>query len=208
MNNAKRQEIVDQYRFIMEELTARLGWIAVSLGGETGLLGESIREFCFLQLRMICELIGLACLTAHGEILGANKLKDEYSAGKITKALERLHAGFYPVPAERRKVGHKQWVHEPVTSGFMTRGALISFYGRCGEFLHRGTLADYLSHKRKGPAKFHDIAEAGAKIVKLLEVHEIHLSTGKAESRGVMACILRTDRGITQVVYGDVQPEK
>jgi hypothetical protein len=91
MDTAKQQAIVDQYRFLMEELTTRLGWIAVTLGGETGLLGESIREFCFLQLRMICELIGLACLTAHGDLVGASKLDGEY----IPQArLSRLWTGF------------------------------------------------------------------------------------------------------------------
>jgi hypothetical protein len=86
----------------------------------------------------------------------------------------------------------------------MTKEELISLYGRCGEFLHRGTLAEYMSRKRTGPAKFDDIIEATRKIVKLLEIHEMHISDGKGGLSGVMACILRTDKGITQVVYGEL----
>ena len=56
----------------------------------------------------------------------------------------------------------------------------------------------------KAPAKFDDIMDAQRKIIKLLEIHEMHLSDGTGGIAGAMACILRTDKGITQVIYGEL----
>jgi hypothetical protein len=51
-----------------------------------------LREYGFLQLRMLCELIALGCLVAHGDIeeTKAPVLQNEYKAGVIVKRLERL----------------------------------------------------------------------------------------------------------------------
>src|SRR5262245_27923594 len=63
--------------------------------GKTGLPEVAVREYCFLQLRMLCELIALGCLTAQGD-LQTGKLKDEYRADKIIRRLQQLHPDFYP----------------------------------------------------------------------------------------------------------------
>jgi len=60
------EEAMDAYSILMQEAKGRLSAINTSLAGRTGLPSGTICEFCFLQLRMLCELITLGCLTAHG----------------------------------------------------------------------------------------------------------------------------------------------
>jgi hypothetical protein len=68
----KRRAALDLYTNLMEEAKIRL--LTVSAATDRIVLPAPIlREFCFLQFRMVCELIALACLTAHGEIGTATK---------------------------------------------------------------------------------------------------------------------------------------
>ena len=101
-------------------------------------------EFAYLQLRMICELIALGCLAAHGDIEGARtaKLRRSYEADGILKALEKLHPDFYPKPSRQSHDRDAKgiWRLEPIKSGFLTKQELFRLYGECGRFLHRGNL--------------------------------------------------------------------
>jgi len=106
-------------------------------------------EFAFLQLRMICELIALACLTAHGEVLGAAQLRGSYDADEIIKSLEGLHPDFYPKPSKQapKKDASGVWRNTPITSGFLTKAELLELYGRCANYLHRGSLKKIQANK-------------------------------------------------------------
>lgn len=68
--------------------------------GLTGLPSFAVRDFGFLQLRMICEDIALGCLVAHGDITESNRRKfaREHSADRIMSMLHDLHPNFYPQP--------------------------------------------------------------------------------------------------------------
>jgi hypothetical protein len=68
MPTRRQQESMNLYGGIMEEVKIRLNCIAMAAAGATGLPHPLARELCFLQLRMICELIALGCLVAHGDI--------------------------------------------------------------------------------------------------------------------------------------------
>jgi hypothetical protein len=85
-------------------------------------------EFCYFQLRIICELIALACLTAHGDIQGtkSNRLQEAYQADLIIKALTKLHAKFYPVPSiqSENKIDGS-WQRTYLTDGFLTKPELL-----------------------------------------------------------------------------------
>src|SRR5664279_3384166 len=88
------------YSSIMEEAKFRALSINTVTGSAVGLPLPFLREYGFLQLRMLCELIALGCLVAHGDIAGtkASVLRNEYKAGVIVKRLEKLHPNFYPSP--------------------------------------------------------------------------------------------------------------
>ena len=68
------RESAQLYTVLMGEVKLRHACLARLMRGETGLEPPFIREFCFLQFRMICETIALGCLVAHGDIEATGQL--------------------------------------------------------------------------------------------------------------------------------------
>src|ERR1700689_5024190 len=64
------------------------------------LLPVAALELCYLQLRMICELIALSSLLAHGDIeaVSTRKTLTRYEADWILDRLFAIHPDFYPQP--------------------------------------------------------------------------------------------------------------
>ena len=67
----------------MEEIKLRFEVIVDIESGHVKLPERALYEFCYLQVRMICELISLSCLVAHGDITKSNKLTKTYQADRI-----------------------------------------------------------------------------------------------------------------------------
>ena len=88
------------YTAIMEEAKSRALSINTVTGPGLALPVVLRREFCFLQLRMLCELIALGCLVAHGDIEETKlaTFQKAYNAGDIINRLGKLHPAFYPSP--------------------------------------------------------------------------------------------------------------
>ena len=59
-----RQRQLELYHSIMEEAKTRVDAINVVLRGPTGLAERAAAEFCFLQIRMLCELTA----PSHGQV--------------------------------------------------------------------------------------------------------------------------------------------
>ena len=57
-------------------------------------------EFCYLQLRMLCEIVALCCLAAHGDLekTRTRRLQSSTEPGLIIGALGKLNPEFYPIP--------------------------------------------------------------------------------------------------------------
>jgi hypothetical protein len=162
------------YTSIMEEAKFRALSINTLTGSKIALHVVLLRESCFLQLRMLCELIALGCLVAHGDIeeTKAPALQKSYNAGDIVKSLEKLHPNFYPVP--RKPVFSPGHLHMDDYDGeFLTKGELLTLYGRCGDVLHRGSLRRLLDPRKLPPADLVDIQHWGQKILNLLSFHTI-----------------------------------
>jgi hypothetical protein len=162
------------YSSIMEEAKLRALSINTITDSGGGLPVPLLREYCFLQLRMLCELIALGCLVAHGDIEGTQTsvLQKEYKVGVIVKRLEKLHPNFYPSP--RNPIFSPGRVHlADYDREFLTKAELLALYGRCGDVLHRGNLRDLLDAKNQPPTDFRDIQDWGQKILNLLSVHLI-----------------------------------
>ena len=76
------------YANMMEEVNARLETILVAAQGGYQMHEMLAEEFCYFQLRMLCEAIACACLIAHGDLTGnVYKLCSEWSADKIIGSL-------------------------------------------------------------------------------------------------------------------------
>jgi hypothetical protein len=167
------------YSSIMEEAKLRALSINTVTGSSVELPVPLLREYGFLQLRMLCELIALGCLVAHGDIEGtkAAVLQREYKAGVIVKRLEKLHPNFYPSP--RKPIFSPGHVHlDDYDREFLTKSELLTLYGRCGDVLHRGSLRDLLDPRNEPPTDFRDIQNWGQKILNLLSVHLISRAGG------------------------------
>ena len=159
-------ETMDVYSVLMQEAKARLLAMDMALEGKTGLPEVAVREYCFLQLRMLCELIALGCLTAQGD-LQIGKLKDEYRADKIIRHLQHLHPDFYP----RTEAGIE------LRKDCFTKEALVKLYWKCGDALHRGTVETFWSPK-SGDANVEEIRTWKQKIEALLSNHTILMADG------------------------------
>jgi len=160
------------YASIMEEAKFRALSINTLTGTQTALPIPLMREFCFLQLRMLCELIALGCLVAHGDIQETKELRKSYHAGDIVKRLEKLHSNFYPVP--RKPVFSPGHVHmEDYDHNFLTKDDLLRLYGRCGDLLHKGSLRNLLNPQKPPPSDYQDIQQWGQSTLNLLSFHTI-----------------------------------
>jgi hypothetical protein len=164
------QEAMDAYLILMQEAKRRLLAIDTALAGRTGLPNGTICEFCFLQLRMLCELIALGCLTAYGD-LGTGKLKEEYKADRIFRRLEQLHFKFYPYAATDKGTATE------LKEGVFTKDELMKLYWKCGDVLHRGTFETLWSRLRYADA-VEEIRTWKEKIEALLSYHAIFMADG------------------------------
>jgi hypothetical protein len=170
------------YANLMEEARFRVEAMNAGLSGRLPLPDMILEEFIYLQIRLLCEIVALGCLIAHGDFTQdqLTKLRDEYDADKIIKALAPLNATFFP-EAVRITVRPPQPT-EPLGSvhidlapegSFLTKDELLSLYGRTGNYLHRGKLKRLES---RPPYTAVDLATATAyakKTLGLLDQHRI-----------------------------------
>jgi hypothetical protein len=175
------------YRGLMEEVKIRLLAIDSAGSGKTGLPGQIVREFCFLQLRMLCELIALASLVAHGDITSNTKLVEEWRAGLIVNKLEGLHAQFFPRPVSVAQ-RPDPLPNEMITNwkGCLTKDELVTLNGLSGDALHRGSLKKLISPKNAPTQHLNDVREWATKIGNLLSSHAIIT----LDKKSVIACVL------------------
>lgn len=205
----KTADAKGRYVDLMQEIKERILSTQAVISGDTGLHGPLAREFCYLQLRMICECIALSCLVAHEEIeaVRAPRMQKEYNPGKIIPEMEKLHPDFYPQPV-RFEINEKLQnvslnpMHEP----YLTRKDLLVLYGLCGSKLHRGQVRKY-SYNPTNEEMAADIAQVqlwGNKILRLVEQHKLNLPSGH-----YLLCLMRGNDGPVEVfLAGPDEPEQ
>lgn len=181
MTNRAPSYQLDLYANLMTEIKIRMRAInSASINQQLSVKGGPLaQEFCFLQLRMICELIALGCLVAHGDIrqTHTNKLEKEYAADRILNILSKLHPHFYPTPARRIDDGKNGSPHIEAThdKDCLSQSELPLLYARCGQALHRGSMKRILSAREPERFNYPEINKWTTKIVSLLDMHIIVL---------------------------------
>jgi hypothetical protein len=181
----------------MEEVKARITCINTAALGKTGLPAPIAKEFCYLQIRFLCELVALACLVAHGDIAGlqSHKIGRAWSADQILKKMSQLRPHFYPIAIQRdelpRPISGQPINHnvKAVKPSPLDRDQLLALYGDAHKYIHRGSLKKLLSSKFPLDPEF-NIPEVIAKaqpISDLLGHHLIAISENK-----VMVCLLNS----------------
>jgi hypothetical protein len=100
MPTQKQIDASNLYTALMEEIKVRIAFAELAITGRLFIHSQLVRETAYLQLRLICELIAMSCLVAHGDIKSTQEKRftKEYDVGKIVDGLEALHADFYPHP--------------------------------------------------------------------------------------------------------------
>jgi hypothetical protein len=188
MSDDESTKAVQHYCSIIDEIKFRIEWIKKVIHAKISIAQTIGRDLAFTELRMICELISLGCLVAHGDIKETRRGKfiTKYQADFFVKALSSLHADFYPKPMHLvvgqppipTAVGQIMLPPPLMKSGFLTQSDLVKLYHDCGERLHRGYLPDILNGKRI-EGEYSMIGKSVDKIVYLLNYHAIQLITGE-----------------------------
>jgi hypothetical protein len=183
----------------MQEIKERLYVIDDVLSGRAALQGPLANEFCFLQLRFICECISYACVIAHAYIkeLQSPNLQKAYSADLLMKALDKLHKEFYPKP--RKMTDNEKGVHlDEIKETYLSKEDLKKLNGICGDNLHRGTPEKYAFNPtpERLASNRQTIIDFSNKVFRLMESH---LMSNRDEPRYIL-CRFR-ERGVPVEVF-------
>jgi hypothetical protein len=180
------------YANLMDEVKVRIDAINYAAQGFIRLPTPIVREFCYLQLRLLCELIALSCLVAHGDItfLQPHKLGRSYSAEDIFERLTKLREHFYPVAVKQtpKDGGIRGFNLEGINPSPLDKHDLLKLYGHTHKHLHRGSLKKLLESATPIDITINmpEIVGWAQKINDLLACHLIAINEDK-----VIICMLR-----------------
>ncbi|MFD1610336.1 hypothetical protein ACFSCW_00815 [Sphingomonas tabacisoli] len=163
-------------------------------------------EFCYLQVRKVCEYLALAILVAHDGYEGATskKYRSSYHAGDLFDELMKLNRYAFPVPVLVMMDAQGEGRHhvEPKSNG-LTIAELKYIYGQCSDRLHVGTLKKLLS----GRAQAYDLTELMGwrnRLVETLNTHMVLLP----EILSVLLVVLKDENdGLVHCAFGDADGE-
>lgn len=175
MATNEQMAMLNVYHDLMVEAKARAMSINTLTNDQRGMPSPLVREYGILQIRMLCEIIGLACLVAHGDLVEKAKpdLKKAYAPGQIFAELDKLHDDFYPVPVKPQKTETGWHFADYDGPPFLAKDEVASIWGKCGGVLHRGHLKKLLKNNSPIQNNFLDLQEWGQKVLNLLSAHRI-----------------------------------
>ncbi|MGB6348983.1 MAG: hypothetical protein WBG10_03050 [Pseudolabrys sp.] len=175
MGKGEPKNLQQLYVNMLTEAAARTNFIKEVLNKKIEIPTRPAFEICYLQLRMLCELIAIGCLAAHGDIPAtrSGKMRSAWAADRILGALEKLHPKFFPVPMKVRKINSKT-VLLPRGEISITKADVLTLYRRCGDILHRGSI-EGMDWQKTHESEFDQIGEWALKIGELIKSHTISL---------------------------------
>lgn len=132
-----------------------------------------VREFCYLQLRMIAELVALGCVVLHDQLPASDvkRLRKAYHPNEILSTIEGYEPGFFPRAVDyihEVEPGHKEVV--PVDPPVMTAAELKRMWGRTGDVLHWGTVKK-MREQTVVDEKHTDVRLMQRRFLDLLSIH-------------------------------------
>ena len=135
-------EVMDRYLALMQEIKDRTNAIWMAASNQLSVHPRIRVELSYLQLRMVCELIALASVMAHGDlgVVLDPKIREEDRPGALLKMLGKIHQECYPRPFKQCLDSRGEHTAKDLTDGFLTRDELPKLYGLCGNELHQGNL--------------------------------------------------------------------
>lgn len=173
-------ELRKDYVALMREVVVRSDAIDAITANPGHLPPRLVREFCYLQIRMMCELVALGCVVVHDQLPAAEvkKLRREYHPEKIIAKIGEYEARFFPNAVDhvnQMPDGSKQIVlcEPPV----MTAKDLTRMWGRTGDVLHLGGVNRAREQTSVDP-KHTDVKLMQRRLVELLDDHVILTMNG------------------------------
>jgi hypothetical protein len=184
MTNLSRNQQL--YVDIMEQAKLRIHAIRFVINEKERWFPLLLQEFCWLQIRMLCEMIAYGCLVAHADITNRRTLKQK-DIGEAFKRLEQLNADFFPRAIRlRRERGGLTF--DLYNAPVLAQEEVSKVWGQAGDYLHRGSALKLLNADRGGPIVDLDkIINTGTKIMNLLEQHIISSADKKTHLIAVLA---------------------
>lgn len=205
MATADEMAMLGVYQRLMVEAKERAMSINALTGDQRGIPSPLVHEYGILQIRMLCEIIRLSCLVAHGDLVAKAKpdLRKAFAPGQIFAELEKMHDDFYPVPMKPEKTEYGWHMAEYDGAAYMTKSEVAGVWGKCGDVLHRGHLKKLLKTNSPVQNHFLDLQQWGQKIMNLLSAHRII-----TQSRNLaFVCLLEDSNGEVNVALGEAGRE-
>jgi hypothetical protein len=176
MTGAPENKHLHLYRLIMTEIKERCAVLETVASQKVNVWPVAACEMGYLQLRLICELIAVGCLAAHGDIPAtySKRLMTTYEPGRIFAELAKLHPNFYPRACSKDITHDARGANIEVLDdhSYLNKEDLIALHGKTGNILHRGHLRDI---GRGFHLNFQEIQDLRNKIVDMLRIHLISL---------------------------------
>jgi hypothetical protein len=176
-----RHKIAELYIAFMDHIVLRLDSIADSLSEFRSNPDHPDNwrnaEFCYLQIRKVCEYLALSVLVVHDlyQDTSVQRLAKDWHAAEIFSKLLELNPYAFPIATEVKFDHNGPGRHhiEP-TPPVLEPADLDRIYGICGDRLHAGSLKRILASKVP-PYNFEEITNWRNKFVLTLSNHMIRL---------------------------------
>lgn len=175
-------QLMNVYSVLMTEVRTRNEAINALIDQPGDLPPHLVREFCFLQLRMMAELVAQGCVVLHDRLppTEVKKLRREYHPDKILAIIETYEPRFFPQAVAKIELveeGHKMITpHDPP---IMDAKGLRRLWGRTGAVLHWGTV-DKMRERTAIDPNHKEIRLLQQRFIDLLSVHII-LTDGETQ---------------------------
>lgn len=166
------------YRNLIVEIRHRIHVVDLATSNQIPVHPPFVKEICFLQFRMMCELLALGCLAAHGDIEGSKRLAKVWEADKIMNQLEKLNPHFYPIAVIKQKTDGGFHI-EPRKIHPLPKDQMLSLYYKCGAILHKGNTKKILSEQIPIQVRYPDITATAQKFRDLITDHMILIKGGE-----------------------------
>lgn len=162
------------YADLMDEVRLRTEFILGLIESQDDWRPQFLEEVCWLQIRMISEVIALACMLAHGDVIGKNQL-DRQKPNDIFKVMADINPDFFPKPVSLTTDGNGFIAaKERAERAFLTPSGLVKLWSKAGDRLHRGKVRHVIEARGTGPiVDLDEITESLNETVDLLRTHVI-----------------------------------
>ena len=201
-----QEHAIKTYLALMEEAKSRFSVVNNTYQNEAKYPPALVSEICYLQFRLLCEIIALGCLLVHGDISHPKTLQKAYNPTKIMKHLEKLNPHYYPQPIKHTLKDKMHKFSAIPDTPHLSKEDLVVLWNKSGDLLHRAPLTKLSKPPKTDIHKFSDIFEWSGKLTGLLNSHWITLVENR---RGMVVSLMSKETNKASASIFDFNtPEK